>query len=146
MTHMTRNQPPSTIISLREAMQSLFEESTLPSGTERGMASNLYETADLFVLQLALPGVNQEQVQITAQQETVQIAWETSMRVPENTTMHWGELPSGQYQQRFTLPATIDAERAEATYEQGILTLILPKAEQAQARQVKVQTKTPALV
>lgn len=146
MTNITRNQPSSTILSLREAMQSLLEENMLPSAAERGMASSLYETADLFVLQLALPGVDQEQVQITAQQETVQIAWETSMRAPENVTMRWSELPSGQYQQRFTLPAPIDAERAEATYEQGILTVILPKAEQAQARQVKVQTKTLAFV
>lgn len=146
MTYMTRNQPSGTILSLREAIQRLFEESMLPGVTEGGIASNLYETADTIVLQLALPGVDQEQVQITAQQDTVQIAWETTMRVPENTITHWSGLSSGQYQQRFTLPVPIDAERAEAIYEQGILTVILPKDEHAKARQVKVQAKTPALV
>lgn len=146
MTHTTGYQPSDTMISSQEAMNSLFEENVLPRLTERGVASNLYEAADVFVLQLALPGVDQERVQITAQQETVQIAWETTMRVPENITMHWSGLPSGQYQQRFTLPAPIDAEWAEAHYEQGILTVILPKAEQAEAHQVKVQTHTPVLV
>jgi len=112
--------------------------------TERA-ASNLYETAEGFVLQLPLAGVNPEEVEITVQQNTVNVKWATQVSVPANATTHWSGFEEGHYQQSFTLPASINADQAEAEYEHGVLTLTLPKAEHARARQVKVQTKIPTL-
>ena len=148
MANITRYNPLNDMVSLREAMNSLFEDSFIPrvGSTGRGIVSNLYETADSFVLQLQLPGAKPEDVEITAQQNTVNVKWTTQVSVPENATTHWSGFASSQYQQGFTLPVPIDAERTEANYENGMLTITLPKAESARARQVKVQTKTPAFV
>jgi len=85
--------------------------------------------------------VNSEAVEITAQQDTLVLKWETKVTVPEGATVHWNGYQSGQFQQSFTLPAAINPERAEASYADGILTLNLPKAEHVKARTVKVVAK-----
>src|SRR5579884_704101 len=69
------------------------------------------------------------------------LKWQTNVQIPQGATVHWNGFQSGQYQQSFTLPAPINADRAEATYENGILMLNLPKAEHVKARTVKVTAK-----
>lgn len=140
MANITRYNPFNEIVSLREAMDRLFEDSFIPrvGFTGRGIASNLYETTDGFVLQIPMPGVKPDDVEITTQQESVNVKWSTSVNVPENATARWSGFAEGQYQQSFTLPASINPDRAEASYQNGILTLNLPKAEHAKARTVRV--------
>lgn len=145
MANMTRYNPFNEVVSLREAMDRLFEDSVISPRAGfvggRGLAANLYETSDGFTLQVLMPGVHPEDVEITAQQDTLSLKWQTKVQVPEGATVHWSSFQSGQYQQSFTLPAPINSERAKAHYSDGILTLTLPKAEHAKARTVKVNAK-----
>jgi HSP20 family protein len=143
MANLARYNPFQEMISLREAMDRLFEDSFISPRNllSRGVASNLYETKDDFILQIPMPGVKPEDVEITAQQDTVAIKWETKPMAPENATVHWSNFGNGQYQQSFTLPAPINPDRAEANYHDGILTLRLPKAEHARTRTVKVNAR-----
>jgi HSP20 family protein len=145
MANVTRYNPFNDVISLRDAMDRLFEDSFIPrafgGALGRGVSANLYETPEGFVLQIPMPGASADSVEITAQQDTVTLKWETKVTVPENATTHWSGFQSGQYQQTFSLPAPINADRAEANYTDGILTLSLPKAEHAKARTVKVVSK-----
>jgi HSP20 family protein len=146
MANITRYNPFSEVVSLRDAMDRLFEDSfisprqnTLLGG--RGVTANLYETAEGFTLQIPAPGVKPEDVEITVQQETISLKWETKVQIPEGATVHWNGFQSGQFQQSFSLPSPINAERVEAHYTNGILTLHLPKAEHAKARTIKVNAK-----
>lgn len=146
MANLTRYNPFSEVVSLREAMDRLFEDSVISprlSGTWGGRAvvANLYETGETFTLQLPMPGVKAEDVEINIQQETVSLKWQTQARIPEGAVVHFHGFQSGQYQQSFSLPSPINAERAEASYTDGILTLTLPKAEHAKARTIKVNAK-----
>lgn len=145
MANLTRYNPFSEVVSLREAMDRLFEDSYIsPRGgnaSGRSFAANLFETAEGFILQVPMPGVKPEDVEITAQQDTLTLKWETQIQVPEGATSHWHGFQSGQFQQTFTLPAPINAERAEASATDGVLTLNLPKAEHAKARTLKVTAK-----
>jgi HSP20 family protein len=143
MANITRYNPFHEVVSLREVMDRLFEDSFIPRTgiAGRSVASNLYETAEGFILQIPMPGVNPEAVEITAQQDSLTVKWQTSMNVPEQATTHWSGFSMGQYQQSFTLPAPINAERTEASYQNGVLTLNLPKAEHAKARAIKVSMK-----
>jgi HSP20 family protein len=145
MANMTRYNPFNDVVSLREAMDRLFEDSVISPRAgfvgNRGLAANLYEAAEGFTLQVPMPGVHPEDVEITAQQDTLSLKWQTNVQVPEGATVHWSSFQSGQYQQSFTLPAPINSERAEAHYNDGILTLTLPKAEHAKARTVKVNAR-----
>ena len=145
-TNLTRYNPFSEMVSLREAMDHLFEDSFISPRNAgqwggRGVAANLFETPDGFILQLPMPGVNAEEVEITTQQDTLTLKWQTRLNVPQNATVHWNSFPTGQFQQTFTLPAPINAERAEADYTNGVLILSLPKAEHVKARTVKVIAK-----
>jgi HSP20 family protein len=88
-----------------------------------------------------MPGVKAEDVEITAQQDTLVLKWEAKVQAPEGATPLWQGFQGGQYQQSFSLPSPINADRAEAHYTDGVLTLNLPKAEHAKARTVKVNAK-----
>ena len=92
-------------------------------------------------LEIELPGVKAEDVEITAQQDMLSLKWETKVQAPEGATTLWHGFQNGQYQQSFSLPSPINADRAEAHYTDGILTLSLPKAEHAKARTVKVNAQ-----
>ena len=146
MANLTRYNPFNEAVSLREAMDRLFEDSYIsprvagPFGG-RGVTANLFETPDSFILQVPMPGVKPEDVEITAQQDTLSLKWETRMQVPEGATVHWHGFGDGQYHQAFTLPAPINADRAEASATDGVLTLTLPKAEHAKARKLSVTAK-----
>lgn len=146
MANITRYNPFNEAISLREAMDRLFEDSILsPRMTSvwnnRGVGSNLYETSEGFTLQVPMPGVKAEDVEITVQQDVVTLKWSSKVEIPEGATSHWQGFQAGQYQQSFTLPAPINSEAVEARYSDGILTLNLPKAEHAKARTIKVNAK-----
>ena len=150
MANLTRYNPFNEAVSLREAMDRLFEDSYIsprvagPFGG-RGVTANLFETPDSFILQVPMPGVKPEDVEITAQQDTLSLKWETKAQVPEGATVHWHGFGAGQYQQTFTLPASINADRAEASTADGVLMLTLPKAEHAKPRQIQVRAGAPAV-
>lgn len=144
MTNITRYNPFSEAVSLRDAMNHLFEESVLAprlAGMASGheVAANLYETTDGFTLQLPLPWVKPEEVDITVRQDVVTVQWETHVHIPDGAQVHWNSFQSGSYQQSITIPAPINSERVDARYENGILTLQLPKADQAKAHTIKVK-------
>jgi HSP20 family protein len=140
--NMIRYNPFNEVVSLRDAMDRLFEDSFISRNLgNRGMNANLYETPEGFILQIPMPGANPDAVEITAQQDTLTLKWETKVQAPQGATVHWNGFQSGQYQQAFTLPAPINADRAEANFEDGVLTLNLPKAEHVKARTVKVTAK-----
>ncbi|HZU01972.1 MAG TPA: Hsp20/alpha crystallin family protein [Ktedonobacteraceae bacterium] len=146
MANLTRYSPFNEMVSLREAMDRLFEDSFISPRLQgqwsgRGMGANLFETSEGFILQVPMPGVKAEDVEITAQQDTLSLKWQTSIQVPEGAAALWQGFQNGQYQQSFSLPSPINADRAEAHYTDGILTLNLPKAEHAKARTVKVNAK-----
>ncbi len=145
MANITRYNPFNEAVSLRDAMDRLFADSFISPNigglvSNRGTGANLFETAEGFIFQLPVPGVKPEDVDITAQQDMLSLKWTTYVQVPEGATALWHGFQSGQYQQSFTLPSPINAERAEAQYSDGILTLNLPKAEHAKAHSVKVNT------
>ncbi len=144
MANITRYSPFNEVVSLREAMDRLFEDSFISSRggvAGRGAATNLYETPEGFTLQIPMAGVNADDVDITVQQDTLALKWQTKVQVPEGATVHWNGFQSGQFQQSFTLPAPINADRVEAQYNNGVLTLTLPKAEHAKARTVKINAR-----
>jgi HSP20 family protein len=146
MANITRYNPFNEVVSLRDAMDRLFEDSFISprlfgNTGGRGVTANLFETAEGFILQVPVPGVRPEDVEITVQQNTLSLKWDSKVQIPENATTHWLGFQSGQYQQTFTLPAPINPERVEASVHDGVLNLSLPKTEHAKARTIKVNAQ-----
>jgi HSP20 family protein len=142
MANITRYDPFRQAVSLREAMDRLFEDSFISPRQlfgNQSTSASLYETNDSFTLQVPMPGVKPDDVEITIQQNSINLKWAVKTQIPENATVHWSGWQEGQFQQSFSLPTAINNERVEAQYNDGILTLHLPKAEHAKARTIKVK-------
>jgi HSP20 family protein len=153
---ITRWDPFREMVTLREAMANLLEDSVVaPRGAQAGVAGNLAvdikETPDNFVVTAALPGVKPEDVNISVLGETLRIQAETKEEHEEakgngNANSRWlvRERRYGMVQRVLSLPSQVKADEAQATFEHGVLTLTLPKAEAAKPRAIKINTQ-PAI-
>jgi HSP20 family protein len=143
--------PMSEFVSLRDAMDRLVADSFISPRTLLGtvgagtaMAANLFETNEGYILQFSLPGVDPDKVQVTVQGETVSIKGERTSQTFENAQQIWNGIGGGHFEQTFSLPTAVEADGAQATYEWGILTLRLPKAQHARAHTIKVSAGSKA--
>jgi HSP20 family protein len=140
-----RWDPFREAISLREAMNSLLQESFVrPAGfpAQNGVTAlplDVAETEGEFVVKASVPGLRPEDVQITVLGDTLTIRGE-SRAEDEKKGEHWHlrERRYGTFQRSLTLGTPVNADQAQARYEHGVLTLTLPKAEEARPRQIKI--------
>jgi HSP20 family protein len=130
------------ITPLSDAMNQLFRDAfTLPvgfggAGITTGI--NLYETTDSYILQALLPGVNPDQLNITARENVLTLQGKTELAMPDGARAVMVSAATGDFQQQIQLPGDVDTERATADYQNGVLTLTLPKAAHAKMRTIKV--------
>jgi HSP20 family protein len=104
-----------------------------------GLTSNLYETETGYSVELPLPGVKAEDVELSVQENLLALKVKRQWSTPEKARVLWQGFASGEWQQTFTLPGEVDAEHVAAHLEDGVLRLHLPKAAHARPRQIKVQ-------
>lgn len=148
MASLIKWEPLSDLVSLRDAMDRLFEDSFvrmrgLPSlfGTET-LAVDMYETADSVVVKTAVPGVKPEDIDITISGDVLTIKGETKTEEKvEKANYIRQERRYGAFQRSVQLPGSLLTDKAQATFENGILTLTIPKSEESKPKVIKVKTK-----
>jgi HSP20 family protein len=149
MANIVRWEPFRDLISLREAMDRLFEESFIrpragwlaPLGAE-ALAVDMYETDQDVVVKSSVPGIKPEDIDITITGDTLTIKGETkSEEKIERANYIRQERRYGAFSRSLTLPTTIVAEKAKAEFENGVLTLTLPKTEEVKPKTIKVKAK-----
>ena len=134
-------QPFQEMNSVKQQLDQLFEEF---SGTETASttwtpAATLIENEEALTLQLQLPGVNPEEIDIQASREVVAIAGNRqSPELAEGDTLRRSEFRYGSFRRIISLPVAIDPKDVSAQYEAGILIVTLPKAEDERNKVVKV--------
>jgi len=144
-----RWDPFREMMTLREAMDRLFQESFIrPSSA--GMASleggalavDMYQTDNELVVKAPLPGVKPEDVEITITGDTLTIrgAIKAEQEIKRENYFRQ-ERRFGSFARTLTLPLPVQAEKAEATFDNGLLTLTIPKAAEARPKQIKVSSK-----
>jgi HSP20 family protein len=144
---MIWKDPRETLLPLRDAVNRLFEESFIWPGrlevfTGRSFPVDVYETKDQqgFVIEASLPGVKPEDISISAMGDTLTITYATKGEEKvEKTNYVRRERYEGEMTRTITLPTQIDPEKVQATYEQGVLKLQVPKSEAMKPKQIKVQ-------
>ncbi len=99
------------------------------------------EVDDKFVISAMLPGLKAEDVEIQIVNETVSLKGEFKNETDEKSTYILQERPSGKFCRTVTLPDTLNSAKAEAKMENGILTVSIPKAEEAKPKTIKVTSK-----
>lgn len=145
-----RWDPWRDILSLRDAMNGLLEESFVRPRAElmamtTGMPLDLRETDDAFIVETVLPGVSQDQVNISVLGDTLRISAEVR-ESEQHQQARWliRERRFGSFERSLTLPAPVRPDDAEADFKDGILTIRLPKSEPAAAREIQVRSTMSA--
>lgn len=100
--------------------------------------ADIYETEDQVVVQLDLPGVNIDTVDVQCEQGMLSIKGERPFSQEENRQYFRVENIYGPFERYFEIPRTLDVENVEATYHQGVLTLTLPKTEAAKPKKIAI--------
>jgi HSP20 family protein len=145
---IVRWEPFGDLLSLREAMDRLFEESVVRPGSRilapygaSELALDMYETEDEVVVTAALPGVKPEDVEITITGDVLQIRGETKAETKDEKASYMRqERRYGAFSRTIALGSPIQADKADAKFKDGVLTLSIPKADEAKPKSIKVKT------
>ena len=146
-TNLVRWEPFRDLMSLREAMDRLFEDSFVSPRAGRlvpfagpGIDLDVYETKDDVVVKASIPGVKPEDIDINVVGDTVTIKGQAQEESEvEESNYIYRERRSGTFQRSFTLPISVQADKAEASFENGVLRLTLPKAEEVKPKKITVK-------
>ena len=145
---ITRWEPLSELMSLRDAMDRLFEESFVRPGRLLGWPSagmvpvDMYQEDNNVVVKAPLPGVKPEDIDISVVGETLTIKGETRQeKEVKAENMIRQERRFGAFSRTVSLPSPVDTSKANATFENGVLTLTLPIAEEAKPKAIKVKAR-----
>ena len=146
MADLTLFDPFREMATLRSMVDQVFDN-MLSRQLEgwRGydwMAVDMYQTNDEVVVKAVLPGVKPEDIQVSVANQVLTIRGEVKEeKVREDATYHIRERRSGLVTRSIQLPVDVVVEKAKAEYENGILTLILPKAEEMRPKTISVKVK-----
>jgi HSP20 family protein len=149
MTIVRRPSPVRDMLTVRQAMDRFFDDDFRPfqwlSGGYSGPALPLDVTtdADSVTIEAALPGIKPDDVDITVENSTVTISGKTAEeRTAEEGSYVLQEIRRGNFSRTVALPSGLEPDKARATFENGILRLEIPKAEQLKPRQIKISPVT----
>jgi len=146
MSNLTRWEPMRNVMTLREAMDRLFDDAfTRPvglSGFSAIPAIDMYQTSDEVVVKAALPGLKPEDVQISVTADVLTLRGEVKEEKEEkDATYHVREQRYGSFERAVMLPTDVQTEKARAEFENGILTITLPKAEAVKPKNITIKSK-----
>ena len=147
--NMIRWEPLHEVVSLRQAMDRLFEDSFIHPlrmafvfGEDPTPAIDMYETDNDVVLKTTLPGVKLEDLDINITDNTLTIKGETKTEQETKQENYLRrECRYGTFGRSITLPAGLKTDKAKASLENGVLTISIPKAEEIKPKVIKVKAK-----
>jgi HSP20 family protein len=123
------------LAGLPDELERLFESPL----TGWAPALDVHEDKDSFSIRAELPGMKREDIEVTLQDGALVISGERKEeKVGEETTVHRQERYYGKFTRVLTLPAAVSGDKVKAQYKDGILTVTLPKAEEAKPKAITV--------
>jgi len=148
MADIVRWEPLAGLTSLRQAMNRLFEDAFVrpsrlwPELVGEEPALDVYQTDKNVVVKASLPGIKPEEVDISVTGDVLTIKGEHKEEEEEKKADYFRrERRYGAFHRSMALPVSVKAEKAEATFENGVLTITLPKTEEVKPKQIKVKGK-----
>ncbi|MGA2504317.1 MAG: Hsp20/alpha crystallin family protein [Anaerolineales bacterium] len=146
MSNLTRWEPVREMMTLREGMDRLFDDAfTRPISMSGGSivpAVDLYQNADEVVVKASLPGLKAEDVQISITADVLTLRGEFREESEQNEkTYHIRENRYGSFERQVMLPTDVQTEKAKADFENGVLTIVLPKAEAVKPKTITIKAK-----
>ena len=147
MANITRFDPFGEMVTLRQAMDRLFEDSFVSplswrrvNGEALSPSLDVHQTPDEIVVTAALPGLKPEDVDITITGQTLSIRGEFKADEEISRDQYlYRERRHGTFNRQLQLPIRVQGDNANADFENGVLTLRIPKAEEVKPRQIQVK-------
>ena len=150
MSNLTRWQPTSDVVTLRDAMDRLFDDAfTRPFSLLRNGGSSwsslpidMYQTNDDVVVKAVVPGFRPDHVKISVTGDVLTIRGEVKQE-EENKERAWHirEHQFGSFERAVSLPVSVISDKATAEFENGVLTITLPKAEEVKPKAITIKAK-----
>ena len=103
-----------------------------------GYPVNIWSDDDGYVLTLEMPGLDADSINVNVENSQVSIEAEKKELIPDGVAVHRKECGTGKMAYAYQLPAHIDQSKVAASYKNGVLTLTLPKSQEAKARKIKI--------
>ncbi len=129
---------------LQREMDQLFSnllgENAALNGVSAYPAINLWEDAERIYAEAEVPGLKMEDLELLIQGGELTIKGRRGNAVADGATCHRRERSTGEFMRFMSLPTEVDGERVEATLKDGVLRIVMPKAERAKARKITVKT------
>jgi len=141
--------PLRDLLSIQDRMNRLFEQTLSRSRTEEGISAStwapavdIYETPETIVMKADLPGLTREDVEIEIRDDTLTIRGERRFAkdVQQENYLRI-ERAYGTFQRSFTLPTSVRQEQIRASFRDGVLELLLPKAEEAKPKKIAIEVR-----
>src|SRR2546426_6087988 len=151
MRTLTRWEPFRGVVTLQDHINRLFEDLVGRGGEESSLAAwspsvDIYETEHELVVKADLPEVDPKNLDIRVENNILTIRGERKFEKNVNQENYLRvERAYGSFARSFTLANTVNAEAIKADYQNGVLTLTIPKKEEAKPKQIKVTVGTPAM-
>lgn len=146
MTKLIRWEPAREVMTLREAMDHLFDDAvTRPLSLRDGWSApavDMYQTDNEVVVKASIPGFKAEDVQINVTGEILTLRGEVKHEEEkQDKAWHLREQRWGSFERALALPTDVISDKAKAEFENGILTITLPKAEEVRPKTITVKAK-----
>jgi HSP20 family protein len=142
---VSRWDPFRDLMSIQNELNRLFGRTyaggeSAPSSGSWMPALDVFETQDKFVVTVELPGVNPDEVDVSVEDSTLTITGERKFyENVSDDSFHRVERRYGSFARSLSLPQTADAERIEASFDRGVLTIEVPRVEQAKPKRIQVR-------
>jgi HSP20 family protein len=139
-----RFSPLDALLSLQRELDRTFDSPT--SGFDLGMSgrgvfppTNVFSDKDGYIVRMEVPGVTPESLAIEGHGQTLTISGKRETSAPEGASFHRHERNSGEFSRSLQLSNDLDLTKAEATCKHGMLTVRIPKKEEAKPRQIEIK-------
>ena len=109
-------------------------------GAPRSVPIDVYRRGDQFHIHLDLPGVDPDAIELTVEQNVLTIKAERTFEVQDGDEVLVSERPQGSFTRQLMLAESLENDKLEANYDQGVLTVTIPVAEHAKPRRVQVSS------
>jgi len=146
MSNLSRWEPVHEMMTLREAMDRLFDEAfTRPISSGSGMempAIDLFQTDNDVVVKAAVPGLSADDINISLTADVLTLKGDYKQEDDvKDAQYHIREHRHGMFERSIMLPASVQPEKAKAEFEKGILSITLPKTESVKPKTVNIKVK-----
>jgi HSP20 family protein len=137
---VTHTDPLANLRMFEDAFSRLLSEPR--TGRPWSPAVDIYETENELVLKADVPDIDQKDIEVRVENQTLTVSGERKFEQDQNAKgYHRIERNYGRFVRSFAVPHTVDTEKVQAEYKNGVLSITLPKKEAAKPRQVKVEVR-----